>query len=200
MRRRAWCAGSCCRWGRILRFPRSPVFDSTGIFMTPALRHFDRGSRQRDKGSGSGDEYVFGATGAAALYRRAMIADVCFRGEFFDDDFFAYREDADVAWRAQLLGWRCRYTPGAVAYHVRSVVPENRRQVARVDQHAFGKEPLSAADKERDRSFYRRCWLPMTARDLLVLAGCRGARTSFACPRLAGVAIVCRGRSRSGAI
>ena len=40
---------------------------------------------------------------AAALYRRKMILDIAVEGEFFDTDFFVYREDADVAWRAQLL-------------------------------------------------------------------------------------------------
>ena len=72
-------------------------------------------------------EYVFGATAAAALYRREMIEDISIDGEFFDPDFFVYREDADVAWRAQLMGWRCLYTPHARGYHVRNVLPGNRR-------------------------------------------------------------------------
>ena len=55
-----------------------------------------------------------------------MIDDVSVEGEFFDEPFFAYREDADVAWRAQLLGWDCLYVPAAVAEHVRRVVPERR--------------------------------------------------------------------------
>ena len=38
-----------------------------------------------------------------------------------------YREDADVAWRAQLMGWRCLYVPYARGYHVRKVLPGNRR-------------------------------------------------------------------------
>ena len=95
--------------------PARPVFDSTGIYMTPNLRHLDRGSRIPDKGQYDRSEYVFGGTGAACLYRRAMIDDISIRNEFFDADFFAYREDADVAWRAQLLGWRCLYNPLAVA-------------------------------------------------------------------------------------
>jgi GT2 family glycosyltransferase len=68
-----------------------------------------------------------GATAAAALYLRKMIDDTSIDGEFFDPDFFVYREDADVAWRAQLLGWRCMYTPDALAYHVRNVLPGKRR-------------------------------------------------------------------------
>src|ERR1044071_9233532 len=88
-----------------------PRIDSTGIYFTPAMRHFDRGWQQPGGAYSEGIQYVFGASAAAALYRRAMIDDVSIDGNFFDPDFFVYREDADVAWRAQLLGWRCVYTP-----------------------------------------------------------------------------------------
>src|SRR5271155_3567879 len=91
--------------------PDKPLVDSTGIYFTPMLRHLDRGSQEGDNGHYLNHEYVFGATAAAALYRRAMIEDIAIQGEFFDEEFFVYREDADVAWRAQLLGWRCMYTP-----------------------------------------------------------------------------------------
>ena len=95
------------------------MIDSTGIYFTLALRHLDRGSQaSRTTASTEQFEFVFGATAAAALYRREMIEDISIDGEFFDNDFFAYREDADVAWRAQLLGWQCVYTPQALAYHV----------------------------------------------------------------------------------
>ena len=81
--------------------PEQPVVDSTGIYFNPMLRHLDRGSQEVDNGHYLHYEYVFGATAAAALYRRAMIEDISLDGEFFDSDFFVYREDADVAWRAQ---------------------------------------------------------------------------------------------------
>src|ERR1700676_3110327 len=101
--------------------PDKPLVDSTGIYFTPMMRHLDRGSQEVDNGHYLNYEYVFGATAAAALYRRSMIDDISIEGEFFDSDFFVYREDADVAWRAQLLGWRCLYTPRACGYHVRNV-------------------------------------------------------------------------------
>ena len=63
--------------------------------------------------------YVFGACGAAALYRRTMLEDLALDGEYLDESFFAYYEDADLAWRAQLRGWRCVYAPRAVATHAR---------------------------------------------------------------------------------
>jgi hypothetical protein len=56
---------------------------------------------------------VFGACGAAALYRRSVLAEL---GGF--DPLFAFGlEDADLAWRARAHGWRCLYAPGAVVLH-----------------------------------------------------------------------------------
>ncbi|MBI2902351.1 MAG: glycosyltransferase [Candidatus Methylomirabilis oxyfera] len=63
--------------------------------------------------------YVFGASACAALYRRAMLEDIAVDGEVFDEDFFAYFEDVDLDWRAQQRGWKCRYTPLALGYHMR---------------------------------------------------------------------------------
>jgi len=102
------------------------VIDSTGIVMVSSQRHLDRGAGEIDRGQYDRMEYVFGASGAAALYRRSMLEDLRIAGEIFDEDFFAYREDADLAWRAQLLGWRCLFVPAAVARHVRRVTPERR--------------------------------------------------------------------------
>jgi GT2 family glycosyltransferase len=56
---------------------------------------------------------VFGASGGAAMYRRAMLDEI----GGFDNSFFAYLEDVDVAWRARMRGWRCLYVPNAVVAH-----------------------------------------------------------------------------------
>ena len=80
---------------------------------------------------------VFGVSGAAAVYRRSFINDVTINDEYFDEDFFAYREDADVAWRGRLFGWRALYVPEAIAYHVRTVTPERRRSLpAAINMHS----------------------------------------------------------------
>jgi GT2 family glycosyltransferase len=54
--------------------------------------------------------------GGAAAYRRAMLADV----GLFDEVFFMYLEDVDLAFRAQLRGWGCTYQPLARAFHLGS--------------------------------------------------------------------------------
>jgi GT2 family glycosyltransferase len=168
--------GSVC--GKLLAMgpdfivPSRPVFDSTGIYMTPNLRHFDRGNREPDNGQYDHPEYVFGGTGAACLYRREMVEDLAIDGEFFDSDFFAYREDADVAWRAQLLGWKCLYTPRAIAYHVRTVVPSNRNSLpAAINMHSVKNRWLLRI-KNVTRDLYLRHWAAITGRDIVVIGAC----------------------------
>jgi len=72
---------------------------------------------------------IFGPSGAAAMFRASYLRDVAIDGEVLDEDFFAYREDADLAWRGQLFGWSSRCVSDAVAYHVRRVTPEVRRKL-----------------------------------------------------------------------
>jgi GT2 family glycosyltransferase len=152
--------------------PDEPLVDSTGIYFTPMLRHLDRGSQEIDNGHYVSHEYVFGATAAAALYRRAMIEDISILGEFFDRDFFVYREDADVAWRAQLMGWRCLYTPQARGYHVRNVLPGNRRALpSEINMHSV-KNRFLMRIKNITWDLYRRNWFSITSRDIVVVGAC----------------------------
>ncbi|MGB9609207.1 MAG: glycosyltransferase family 2 protein, partial [Minisyncoccia bacterium] len=99
-------------------------------------------------------EEVFGISGACVLYRRTALEDIkiptnygnfmkiqkdnsqfvdsqticrlASSWEYFDQDFFSYKEDIDLAWRLQLRGWKAIYVPGARAYHFRSVSISNR--------------------------------------------------------------------------
>jgi hypothetical protein len=64
---------------------------------------------------------VFGATGGAAIFRRQMLDQV----GGFDESFFAFFEDADLAWRAQAHGWRALYAPEAVVYHHHSATAQH---------------------------------------------------------------------------
>jgi GT2 family glycosyltransferase len=73
-----------------------------------------RGYRRPDAGQYDIPEAVFSACGGAALYRRASLDRI----GLFDEDFFAYLEDADWGFRAQLAGYSCRYVPSSRAYHI----------------------------------------------------------------------------------
>lgn len=165
--------GTVC--GR-LAASQGSLLDSTGIYFTSELRHFDRDCRQPDRGQHLEMEYVFGATGAAAFYRREMIEAVSVPGsgadEFFDEEFFAYREDADVAWRAQLLGWNCLYVPEARATHVRTCLPENRAKMSPlVNMHSV-KNRFLMRIKNIGAGLYLRHWVSITTRDIGVAGYC----------------------------
>jgi GT2 family glycosyltransferase len=111
------------------------IVDSKGIRMTRTGRHLDIGQGlpdgEDDRGlRPAGENFeVFGVSGAAALFRVTFLRDAAVEGEVMDEDFHTYREDADLAWRGRVLGWRAIYVPGAVGYHVRTVTPQKRREL-----------------------------------------------------------------------
>ena len=164
--------GKLLRWQPGSADERSRVIDSTGIYFTRNLRHFDRGAEEFDVERYDHKEYVFGATGAAALYRRDMIRDVSVEGQFFDEDFFAYREDADLAWRAQLMGWKCLYVPTAIGWHVRRVTPERFQQLPLIINWHSVKNRFLMRIKNISSPLYRRLFLRTTLRDLLIVGYC----------------------------
>jgi GT2 family glycosyltransferase len=86
--------------------------NSTGGNMITGGVWFDRGFGEKPDCYGA-QELVFGACGAAVLYRRKMLDEI----GFLDKDFFLYGEDADLSFRAQLAGWKCMYVPDAIVYH-----------------------------------------------------------------------------------
>ena len=115
-------------------------------------------------------EEVFGVSGASAMYRMSFIRDVTIGGEFLDEDFFAFREDADVAWRGQLFGWRALYVPAAVAHHVRSVTPEKRSSLsAAINMHGVKNRFLLRLKNEGLYLVLRNAPFEL-ARDLVVIA------------------------------
>jgi GT2 family glycosyltransferase len=114
--------------GMLVRSDRPDTMDSAGLVLRS-----DRNAADLATGEPAADwtspREIFGVSGAAAVYRRAMIEDVSDGGQFFDEDFFAYKEDVDVAWRARHLGWTAVYVPSARAVHRRGWKPGGRRAV-----------------------------------------------------------------------
>jgi len=105
------------------------VLDAAGMVVTTEGRHFDRGAGEVENGRYDRPAWVFGGTGAATLFRRRALDDVAYpEGEILAESFFAYREDAELAWRLQWRGWSCLYVPDAVATHARGFRPEVGRE------------------------------------------------------------------------
>jgi GT2 family glycosyltransferase len=98
---------------KILLFDRRNTFHSAGDYYRTDGIPGNRGVWQEDREQYDRDEMIFGACAGAAAYRRSMLEDI----GLFDESFFAFCEDVDLAWRAQLGGYKCLYAPQAVVYH-----------------------------------------------------------------------------------
>jgi len=105
--------GSCA--SKILLEHKDNLVDAAGISVCPDGLSIGRG--RLEKGDLYDDEeQVFAASGCACLYRREMLEDI----GLYDEDFFAYAEDTDLGWRAQLANWKTIYNPKAIVYHSHS--------------------------------------------------------------------------------
>lgn len=98
---------------------KTNMLDSTGLFAYRNRRIIDAGQGMMDEEKFNTPKDVFGVSGACPLYRVSALEDVKIMNEYFDEDFFMYKEDIDLSWRFLLYGWKNFYCPTAVAYHVR---------------------------------------------------------------------------------
>ncbi len=138
------------------------ILDTTGHLAFRTRRIIDRGHGERDEGQYDRPEEIFSICGAAVLYRRSMLEDVRVDGECFDEDFFAYKEDVDICWRAQLLGWTALCHPAATAHHLRGWKRgDNRRHVPWLRKyHSFKNHSLMMIKNELP-ALLRRDFIPI---------------------------------------
>lgn len=111
---------------------RPHMINSAGIAIDRLGIAWDRLGGRPLSASETAPTAVFGACAGAALYRRAMLDEI----GLFDEDFFAYLEDVDLAWRAQWAGWDAVYVPTARVLHCHSATagegsPFKRRLLGR---------------------------------------------------------------------
>ncbi len=112
------------------------TIDSTGECYTTWGLPFPRGRGEADAGQYDEGGEIFGASGGASLYRAALFEAI----GLFDEDFFAYYEDVDFSFRAQLAGWKVLYDPRAVVRHAGGGT--SGKMPGFVTYHAFKNLPL----------------------------------------------------------
>ncbi len=145
-----------CVTGKLIswsNFPRSPkeieklMIDTTGLKVLKDSRVIDRGQGEADVGQYEKEEEVFGASGASPLYRISALKDIQHsEEEYFDREFFMYKEDVDLAFRLRWAGWKTVYTPLAIAWHDRTAadivgfsekIKERRSRPAYIKRNSF---------------------------------------------------------------
>ncbi len=151
----------------------SQTLDAAGMVVTSEGRHFDRGAGVADGDNFAKPAWVFGGTGAATLYRRVALDDVAYPdGQVLAESFFAYREDAELAWRLQWRGWRCLYTPDAVAVHGRGFRPETGRSGHEFVNRLSVRNRFLLRLHCADLGWHLRCFPWWKIRDLMVIGAC----------------------------
>ncbi|MBI2638519.1 glycosyltransferase family 2 protein [Candidatus Peregrinibacteria bacterium] len=160
------------------RGKKTNFIDSAGLLMYRNRRCVDRGQGEEDYGQFDRNEEVFGITGACPLYRRAALEDCKISGEYFDGDFFMYKEDVDIAWRMRLFGWKCFYESRAVAYHGRGTgvvdretlwsVAKNRKSLSRFQKYYSYKNERLMRVKNELWDGVRRDFMPILWKEILM--------------------------------
>lgn len=106
--------GSC--QPKMLSLTNPKMIDALGISITKNGDAIQAGYGSEDTVEYNHGKEIFGACAGAVLYKREMLTQI----GLFDEDFFAYYDDVDIALRARLARWTCRYVPKAIVYHVHS--------------------------------------------------------------------------------
>jgi GT2 family glycosyltransferase len=106
-----WSTVAC----KMVNYFDNSLIDGAGDMLTRSGLMATRGHGEPDDGRFGKSDEVFGACAGAALYRRSMFEEI----GGFDEDFISYLEDADMAFRARLGGYRCVYEPAAICFHKR---------------------------------------------------------------------------------
>jgi GT2 family glycosyltransferase len=157
-----------------MRFSAQPgIVNSAGIGVDVLGVAYDRFLGCPADGPASRPGEVFGACAGAALFRRAMLEDI---GRF-DGGYFLYLDDADVAWRSRMAGWRALYAPDAVVWHDHSATT---RHGSSFKYFHVGRSRVRLVAKNADRRHLLRYGLQMVAFDLGYVAFVAIVDRSFA--------------------
>lgn len=106
---------------KVLNFFDPGKIDCAGILLSADGVAANRGYGEKDNGQYDEETEIFGASGAASLFsRKALEKTKLSDGEYFDNSYFAYYEDVDLAWRLRLAGFKSFYCPKAIVHHIHS--------------------------------------------------------------------------------
>ncbi len=116
--------------------------DTVGLKIMKNFRVIDQGAGEVDEGQYDVFEEVFGVSGCIPVYRRQALQSIEFKKEFFDENFFSYKEDVDLSFRLRARGWQIWRVPSVIAYHARTVASPLEKmsswQLAKVQRKRSG--------------------------------------------------------------
>lgn len=154
-------------------YQKSKIIDTTGLLILKSRQVVNRGQGKEDQGQFDRKKEIFGVDGALAFFRRAALEDIKISKpnqsesyEFFDENFFAYKEDIDLAWRLRWAGWNAVYVPESIGWHARTIgkkaatsswkmIKEYREKSSFVKYLSFKNHRLAQIKNENPSLFFK---------------------------------------------
>lgn len=163
--------------------------DTVGLEMLKNRRIICIGQGTADRGQFEKRMEIFGADGASPMYRKEALESIKLpiwdrpdkkkvnEYEYFDEDFFMYKEDVDLAWRLRLAGWKAVYAPDAVAYHGRGsgdsmaknfvkIIEERRKINPRAKYYSFLHQRLMHIKDDSPSLLFTRHFFPFIIKEI----------------------------------
>ena len=145
---------------------KTNTIDTCGFQVFKNHKVIDFGQLQENINEFNETKEVFGPSGACPIYSKNALESIKINNEYFDEDFFSYKEDVDLAFRLRLAGYKCYFLPNAICYHDRSIrsglsVIENRKSKSNwVNQYSYRNHIYLLIKNEFFTNFIR-CFFPL---------------------------------------
>lgn len=161
----AAASGKILQWNS-LNQQKTNIIDTTGLKVFKSHRVIDRRQNEVDAGQDDKITEIFGISGACAIYRRSALEATRIGMEYFDENFFSYKEDVDLAFRLRLAGFQAFYLPTAIVYHDRTAgggeltknreIIKNRRKKSKfINYHSYKNHLFVLVKNEFSSNFFK---------------------------------------------
>ena len=128
---------------KISEIGKTTIIDSCGLKIFKNHQVVDWGQGEEDSKKFSSAKSIFGVSGALPIYRRKTLEKIKINNEYFDEDFFSYKEDVDLSYRIQLAGYKIYFLPQVIGYHDRSIskdksiIKDRKIKTNWIKQHSY---------------------------------------------------------------
>ena len=141
---------------------KTKIIDSLGLIVKRGLRFYDLGQGAVDQGQFDHLD-IIGPSGAAGLFRLSDLEKIAFRNknsdrQFFDEQFFMYKEDCDVAYRFYLAKLKSQIVPSAIIYHDRSSESGNQQFLNKLLNRFKKKRQIRTWSLKGQNILYTKYW------------------------------------------
>jgi GT2 family glycosyltransferase len=148
----------------LLDLEKTQIIDTCGLEILKNHQTIDIGQGEKDQKTFQKEKEIFGTSGACPIYNRQALEKVKMNNQYFDEDFFSYKEDVDLAYRLQLAGYQSYFLPQVIAYHDRSIkkgksIIQNRKVKSTwINQHSYKNHIFCIIKNEFSKNLFKYFW------------------------------------------